>query len=258
MHGNPGGLASLGFFVYCAALAFSLERRRRNTVLLGSGAGALLTSWWIAGGSLAILRDWILPPGVLLAAYWTSGALFTAPSVAAEARLLRIDGALGIRAIAAKAPRLVVELLEISYLWVYPVIPVALAVHLLATPDPDPNRFWAVILITDYVCFAMLPWIQTRPPRALETADPWRSSVRRFNVRLLGETSIGVNTFPSGHAAEALAAALMVAGAPLPLLLWMFGSAAAISAGAVFGRYHYAADAVAGWLVALVVWMLLR
>lgn len=258
MHGTPGGLASLGFFIYCAALAFSLESHRRNTVLLGTGAGVLLTTWWMAGGSLPILRDWVLPPAVLLAAYWTSGALFTGPSAAAEARLLQIDRALGIRTIASKAPRLVAELLEISYIWVYPVIPVAFAVHIVATPHPDPNRFWAVILITDYVCFAMLPWIQTRPPRSLENTDPWRSSVRRFNLKLLGETSIGVNTFPSGHAAEAMAAALMVVGAPSSLVVWMFASAAAISAGAVFGRYHYAADAVAGWMVALVVWTLLR
>jgi membrane-associated phospholipid phosphatase len=136
------------------------------------------------------------------------------------------------------------------------VIPVALAIYVLYTPEPDPSRFWSVMLITDYVCFATLPWIQTRPPRANEESDPWRSSVRRFNLKLLGETGIGVNTFPSGHAAEALAAALMVVGAPVPFVLWMFVSALAISAGAVFGRYHYAADAVAGWLVALGVWSL--
>jgi hypothetical protein len=34
----------------------------------------------------------------------------------------------------------------------------------------------------------------------------------------------------------------------------MFLNAVAISAGAVFGRYHYAADALAGWLVALLVY----
>jgi len=33
----------------------------------------------------------------------------------------------------------------------------------------------------------------------------------------------------------------------------MFFCALAISAGAVFGRYHYAADALAGWAVALAV-----
>jgi hypothetical protein len=36
----------------------------------------------------------------------------------------------------------------------------------------------------------------------------------------------------------------------------MFFNAAAISAGAVFGRYHYAADAIAGWGVALIVYRL--
>jgi len=35
----------------------------------------------------------------------------------------------------------------------------------------------------------------------------------------------------------------------------MFVSALAISAGAVLGRYHYALDALAGWLVAVVVWL---
>jgi len=30
-----------------------------------------------------------------------------------------------------------------------------------------------------------------------------------------------------------------------------------VSAGAVLGRYHYAADAVAGWVVAAAVWVAL-
>jgi membrane-associated phospholipid phosphatase len=66
-----------------------------------------------------------------------------------------------------------------------------------------------------------------------------------------------VNTVPSGHAAEALAAALMLSSAPWPVasIMWIF--AASISAGAVFGRYHFALDAVAGWLVALGVWAIL-
>jgi hypothetical protein len=38
----------------------------------------------------------------------------------------------------------------------------------------------------------------------------------------------------------------------------MFVNAAAISAGTVFGRYHYAADCIAGWAVALVVYLSIR
>jgi hypothetical protein len=35
----------------------------------------------------------------------------------------------------------------------------------------------------------------------------------------------------------------------------MLLNALAISAGAVFGRYHFAADILAGWAVAVVVWL---
>jgi membrane-associated phospholipid phosphatase len=112
------------------------------------------------------------------------------------------------------------------------------------------------VLVTDFVCFGALPWIQTRPPRVLEAEQPWRSGIRSFNVGLLGRLSIGVNTVPSGHAAEALAAALLLSDAPGGVAVWMWVAAAAISAGAVYGRYHFAVDAVAGWLVALIVWSL--
>ena len=54
---------------------------------------------------------------------------------------------------------------------------------------------------------------------------------------------------------SSIAAALLVAGAPVPVVWAMFVSALAISAGAVLGRYHYALDALAGWLVAIVVWL---
>ena len=67
--------------------------------------------------------------------------------------------------------------------------------------------------------------------------------------------SVRVNTFPSGHAAEALAAALLTAAAPAPVNILMLANALAVSAGAVLGRYHYAVDAVAGWVVAVVVWL---
>jgi membrane-associated phospholipid phosphatase len=107
--------------------------------------------------------------------------------------------------------------------------------------------------VTDFVCFGFLPWVRTRPPRALRLVDPWRSRIRRFNLRLLGAASIQVNTFPSGHAAEAFAAVILTASAPWPVVAFMALMAVLISAGAVFGRYHYAVDAAAGCAVALLV-----
>jgi hypothetical protein len=253
--------ASAVFFGYvaaCARLVPGLDARRRRRVFVIAAAGVVVS---LAAARLTmplLLRDWILPPLLLLVGYWSSGALFVAPMPRAERLLLQLDDRLRIDRISAATPRLVAGFLELMYVGVYPIIPIALIIHLLATPSPDTRYFWTVVLVTDYICFGMLPWVQTRPPRALGAREPWSSAIRRFNLRLLGAASIRVNTFPSGHAAEALAAALLVIGAPWPWLAWMFFNAAAISAATALGRYHFAADALAGWVVAGLVWLLLR
>jgi hypothetical protein len=252
--------ASILFFAYVtvvAPLVRGLAGRRRTLAMAGSLAGLLLTAVAHLRPHSPVLHDWLIPPVLLLMAYWSSGLLFAAPMPRAEHMLDAVDRGLDVDALAAVAPRWVAELLELAYLGVYPLIPLAFAVHLLGTGNPDPERFWTVVLVTDFICFAFLPWVQTRPPRALRPGEPWRSRVRRLNLRLLGKTSIQVNTFPSGHTAEALAAWLLVLGAPWPWVWYVGMSAVMISAGAVLGRYHYVADAVAGWAVAAIVWILL-
>ena len=179
------------------------------------------------------------------------------PSTPQERALRWLDDRLDIRAISRRTPQLVAEVLEAAYAGVYLLIPLALLIYLRYSTSPDPGTFWSVVLITDFVCFGVLPWVQTRPPRALEDAEPWASSLRRFNLRLLGATSIQVNTFPSGHAAEGLAAALLVLAAPAGIASAMLIAGLAVSAGAVLGRYHYLVDALAGWVVAIVVYVLI-
>jgi hypothetical protein len=200
-----------------------------------------------------VLRHWIVPPIFLLAAYWTSGLLFVRPMPRVEAILLRIDRVLGVCRLVGTTPTALAACLELAYLSVYPLIPVALAIHLGFSPSPDPDRFWTVILVTDFICFGMLPWIQTRPPRKVDPACTWRAPLRSANERLLHHASIRVNTFPSGHAAEAAAAVLLVLHAPATLLALVIINATAVSVAAVLGRYHYAADAVLGWVTAALV-----
>lgn len=251
------GIVNFIYIVIVAALLPGLSSARRLRAAAVAGLG-LVTS--LVGGSVEpfVARSLILPPLVLLLSYWACGLLWTGPMPRIERWLAGWDVRLGVPALVARMPRIVVLVLESAYAGVYPLVPIALALHLWFSASPDADRFWAVVLITDFVCFGMLPWIQTRPPRALEDAPPWASSIRTFNVGLLGRLSIGVNTVPSGHAAEALAAALLMSDAPAGIAVWMWLAAAAISAGAVFGRYHYAVDAVAGWAVALGVWFWLR
>ena len=208
-------IASAVFFVYTLGMAvrqrFTLSSRRAAVVAC---AGLACTALSVGVPRHAWLHDWLLPPSLLLLGYWSSGGLFVRPMPRAEAVLMAGDRMLGIPV--AGVPRLVAECLEAAYLSIYVVVGLAFVLFLTVAPDPSPDRFWTVVLITDYVCFAMLPWVQTRPPRALETRDPWRSSVRCQNLRLLGSTSIQVNTCPSGHAAEAAALALLLFASPLP------------------------------------------
>ena len=184
--------------------------------------------------------------------------LFVAPRSEQESALRWLDDRLAIQDVSRRTPRILVETFEAAYAGVYLLIPLALLAPPPATRQHrSADRFWSIVLITDFICFGVLPWVQTRPPRALELGEPWKSSLRAFNLRVLGATSIQVNTFPSGHAAEGLVAFLLVLAAPPWIVVPVLLAAMAVSAGAVLGRYHYLADAVAGWVVALGVFAVL-
>jgi membrane-associated phospholipid phosphatase len=245
-------IAFVGYAAVAAAVrpGVSTPARLRAWGGCAFAAALLAIAWRLPRESVA--NVWILPPIVLLAGYWTTGRLFVRPMPWAERVLGSLDRRWHIQAIATRCPPLAGELLELAYSSIYIVIGVALLLALRSGVTAD--RFWTVILVTDYVCFGMLPWFQTRPPRDVGFDVPWQSRWRGVNERLLEAGGVRVNTFPSGHAAEALAAALLVTGAPAAFVAGMFFAALAISAGAVLGRYHYALDAIAGWAVAVVVW----
>jgi membrane-associated phospholipid phosphatase len=250
-------IASGCMFAYTAVL--SAVRRGvapadRARALSGSIAAFAIIGASVRASPNVVLHGWLLPPLLLLLSYGITGRFFTRPMPRTERALRQVDHVLAIRPIAALVPRWLAEVLEFAYAAVYALIPAAMVLQITLGRSFEYDRFWTVILVTDYVCFGMLPWIRTRPPRALEEGAPWRSSLRQLNLRLLGAVSIRVNTFPSGHAAEALAAALLTLHAPWPVVAVMLLIALAVSAGAVLGRYHYASDAVAGWLVAVAVW----
>jgi hypothetical protein len=251
---------SLAFFTYVLAVTPvipGLTRRARIFAAFGSLAGLAIALAAHAVPPKPLLHDWLVPPVLLLLGYWTSGLLFVAPMPRVEAALSAVDRWLDVEPAARATPRWLADVLEAAYVGVYVLVPLALVIHLASADRPDPERFWTVILVTDYICFACLPWIQTRPPRALSPFQPWDTAVRRLNLKLLGSTSIQANTFPSGHAAEGIAVALLVATAPWPVTAAVAVAGLLVSAGAVLGRYHYAADAFAGWAVALLVWIVL-
>src|SRR5581483_37773 len=104
--------------------------------------------------------------------------------------------------------------------------------------------------------FAPLSVFQTRPPWALEPpavlAGGW---VRRLAGQMVRNTTICVNTFPSGHTAVAFAIAFAV-GRSMPLTgVALLFVASTVSAACVIGRYHYAIDVIAGFLLAVAVFI---
>jgi membrane-associated phospholipid phosphatase len=114
--------------------------------------------------------------------------------------------------------------------------------------------FWTAVLGAVLCSYFLFPFFPLTPPRTLFNDLPGpevQPLLRNINLWLLGKYSVQACLFPSGHVAAVIATALAVRKF-LPRLGVVFIIVAlSISAATVYGRYHYAADAVAGGLVAL-------
>ena len=245
------------YFVYLAVLA--LARAQLRAAILSA---AVLLAVLVVGMSH------VMPLVYLLAGYWLPGLLARKPNLGFEQRLLDGDrwlfGRDGLARFEQTAPRALIEYLELAYLLCYAVVPAGYACLVLAGYGRDViDKFWSVVLLASFACYGLLPWLPTRAPRAIEpprTSMPsvaagkgegGRSSIRKLNLAVLNRASVQWNTFPSGHTAASLATALAV-GSYMPLAgIVLAALAVSIAAGSVVGRYHYAADAIAGASVAL-------
>ena len=216
----------------------------------------------------------VLPAVYLLAGYWLPGLLVREPDIRFERRLIGADhwlfGPGGLARFEQGAPRVLIEYLELAYLLCYAVVPAGYAYLLLRGFGADViDRFWSVVLLASFACYGLLPWLPTRAPRSIERPRPGmgslaeagdgrgaRSSIRRFNLAVLDRASVQWNTFPSGHTAASLATALAV-GSYMPLAGIVLGILAlSIAVGSVVGRYHYAADAIAGAIFAILAFLM--
>jgi hypothetical protein len=247
---------TIGYFLYLIATAVAVDGvppgHRARVAALSFAVlvcvGAIATSDW---PSIRILRPW-LPLVYIVAAYWLPSQLVTRPNKAFEAKLAawdRLPVVSGLATFRIRAPAAALEFLELAYLFCYPLVPLGFVTIALTgqTAGTDADRFWTTVLGAALPCYGTLPWLPTRPPRAMENTQAGHAtSVRGINARVLGAVSVGWNTFPSGHAAASIALALAV-GARMPAVGIVFGvMAISICIGSVTGRYHYAADAAAG------------
>ena len=267
----------LGFFTYLAVgtFFFPLDARQRLVVWAANSLamGVMLSvSTLTPSGRNAFpkaLRPWI-PSFFILAAYRESGLFFTPdPSHRLDHLFIRFDQVIlqnsWVLQILDRAAPWPQYYLELSYLLCYPIVPLGLAslywVKNRASQDSNPaapawepamEHFWTAVLLASFTCYLLFPLSPLAPPRELFNDIPGprvAPLLRSLNHWLLGKYAVGASLFPSAHVAATTAAALAIRRY-LPRIGWVFVLVAvSIGIATVYGRYHYALDAVAGGLV---------
>ena len=225
---------------------------------LSSLARAERATGWAAW---AVLRDW-LPVALVVVAYREMGWFAPAQhTYELERTWIQWDRALlydwGLKAAIESTGPWLPSLLELSYSLVYLVGPFGVAALYLYSSRREVDRFLVVLLLGTLLSYTLHPFFPSEPPRMVfpgEDAPAVNTVFRRFNWWLLGGGGIHTSVFPSGHVSHAFAGAFGMLQA-LPWHGWigraLLGLAVSIALATVYGRYHYAADVVAGLGVAL-------
>jgi len=148
------------------------------------------------------------------------------------------------------------NILELSYLLVYAVPALAIAVFYYAKARGRIDDAYSILLFGTLTTYALYPYFPSEPPRSVfPNADlPVMSALRTLNLRIVGDYGIHTSVFPSGHSAAAFSAAFAVIKL-LPERPWLGRGflilATLIAVGSVYGRYHFAIDALGGFGMAV-------
>jgi membrane-associated phospholipid phosphatase len=230
-------------------------------LLAASVAAVILILTRIAGRTGSLLRDFA-PLAFTLTAYremdWFTPAVrdrhLERAWIVWDRRLL---DHWHLRAAIESLGALLPSRLELCYLLVYGVAPVSLALLFMNGQRAHVSRFWLAYLAGTLGAYALFPYFPSEPPRiAFSGADLPRvvTVLRQINLWILGGYSIHSSVFPSAHVSSAFSAAWALL-ATVPQRPWigrgMALYAVSVAIAAIYGRYHFAADALAGFAVSL-------
>ncbi len=257
------------YFAYTSVLAFVLRLRAPipavtvslNLTVLAAYA---LLAWAhsLRGAAfLGVMRDWF-PFPLMLLAYREMG-WFAQPERRRDLERLwaawdraALEG--GLRAAVEAFGPVLPAVLELSYILVYILGPFAMAMFYAYGRRERADSFLFTFTLGVLLCYAQFPLWPSEPPRTVfPGADlpSYNSIFRRINLWMLGGQGIHTAVFPSAHVAGAFSCAFAMIR-DLPERPWvgrfLAVMAVLIATATVYGRYHYLADAAAGFAMALV------
>jgi membrane-associated phospholipid phosphatase len=165
----------------------------------------------------------------------------------------RLLDAYGLRAGIESAGRLLPLFLELCYALVYAVAPVALWALFASGRRNRVNELWLAYLAGTLGAYALFPYFPSEPPRtafAGQDLPHVMTFLRRFNLWIVNHYGIHSSVFPSAHVSSAISAGwglLATLPADRRWMGWaMIAYGLCVGIATIYGRYHYAVDALAG------------
>jgi membrane-associated phospholipid phosphatase len=256
------------YFAYVTALTgilrVSSEVRVRTLVVNGLlfCFYAILLTRFRASEVTRHLRNWI-PLALMLLGYKEMGWL--APAAhdhhLEQAWIVLDRSALRdwrLREIIESAGPLFPAILETCYVLVYSLPAFVMTMLYLYRRSRSADDLLFIYLLGLFLSYMQFPLWPSEPPRIVfpgEDAPTVDTLLRQFNHWILGGYGIHTSVFPSAHVSGAVAAsfAMKRAFADRPWIYrGVFIYAALVALATVYGRYHYAVDAVAGIVVGMV------
>jgi membrane-associated phospholipid phosphatase len=252
------------YFAYITTLSLILPVQsgiRTRTVLVNGLVLCLYTLLLRLRSNIAIehLRNWI-PLALMLLAYkevgWLAPALhdhrLEGYWIVWDRTLLR---GWRLRSAIESAGTLFPFVLETCYLLVYALPAFSMGILYVYRKSRYAEYLLVIYLLGLFLSYVQFPYWPSEPPRIVfpgEDAPAVDTLIRQFNHWILGGYGIHTSVFPSAHVSGAVAAAFA-----LQQILrdrpWVYRAvfvyAGLVAVATVYGRYHYAADAVAGVVV---------
>jgi membrane-associated phospholipid phosphatase len=144
------------------------------------------------------------------------------------------------------------SVLELCYVLVYALPAFSMSMLYVYRKSRDAEYLLVTYLLGLFLSYVQFPFWPSEPPRLVfpgEDGQAIDTLLRQFNHWLLGGYGIHTSVFPSAHVSGAFAAAFAlkhVFGEHPWLYRGVFSYATLVAIATVYGRYHFAVDAIAG------------